>query len=68
MQTATIEREVTFTAADRCDACGAQAVIRAHLNSGDLLFCAHHGRRFHEKLRSQGARIEDPTGSLDSQM
>ena len=33
-----------LTAMDRCDRCGAQAFYRAVLVSGELLFCAHHGR------------------------
>ena len=40
-----------FTALDRCDRCGAQAHIRAlFLTGGELLFCAHHGRKHHDKL------------------
>ena len=35
-----------LTAADRCDRCGAQAYVRATMESGfDLLLCAHH---FHD--------------------
>jgi len=32
----------TLTAADRCDACGAQAYVEVAFNTGTLLFCAHH--------------------------
>ena len=40
-----------LTASDRCDRCGAQAYVRVHLSSGgELLFCAHHGRKHEEKL------------------
>ncbi|NUT59475.1 MAG: hypothetical protein HOQ00_11630, partial [Agromyces sp.] len=39
-----------LTALDRCDACGAQAYIRVVVASGELLFCAHHGRKHQEKL------------------
>lgn len=54
-----------LTAADRCDRCGAQAYVRAVLaGGGDLLFCAHHGRKFSEALRSNGADIQDETERL----
>jgi len=39
-----------LTASDRCDSCGAQAYIRVVVSSGELLFCAHHGRKYQEKL------------------
>lgn len=35
---------------DRCDRCGAQAFTRATLAAGELLFCAHHGRAYLDKL------------------
>ena len=36
----------SLSAADRCDRCGAQAFVRARLHGGgELLFCAHHGRK-----------------------
>jgi hypothetical protein len=54
-----------LTAVDRCDRCGAQAYVRAVLSGGgDLLFCAHHGRKFSEALRSNGADIQDETDRL----
>jgi hypothetical protein len=47
-----------FTAADRCDRCGAQAYVRATLESGlDLLFCAHHWHANETRLREIGAEI-----------
>ena len=39
-----------LSALDRCDSCGAQAYVRATMASGELLFCAHHGAQFKEKL------------------
>ena len=39
-----------LVAADRCDVCGAQAYIRVGLETGDLLFCAHHGNENKAKL------------------
>lgn len=54
-----------LTVADRCDRCGAQAYVRAVLvGGGDLLFCAHHGRKYAEALRSNGADIHDETDRL----
>jgi hypothetical protein len=54
-----------LAAADRCDRCGAQAYIRAVLaGGGDLLFCAHHGRKYSEALREAGAEIVDETDRL----
>ncbi|WP_119727850.1 MULTISPECIES: DUF7455 domain-containing protein [Thermomonospora] len=54
-----------LTAADRCDRCGAQAYVRAVLvGGGDLLFCAHHGRKYSASLRASGADIHDETDRL----
>lgn len=54
-----------LTAADRCDRCGAQAYVRATMESGfDLLLCAHH---FHEneiRLREVAVRIHDESDRL----
>ena len=36
------KQEWELTAHDRCDACGAQAYVRAKGVSGELLFCGHH--------------------------
>jgi hypothetical protein len=54
-----------LTAADRCDRCGAQAYLRVVLISGgELLFCAHHGRKFGPELKKIAAEIQDETGRL----
>jgi len=54
-----------LTAADRCDRCGAQAYVRATMESGfDLLLCAHH---FHEnelRLREVAVSIHDESDRL----
>jgi len=55
------------TALDRCDACGAQAYIRATLASGDLLFCAHHGAKVKDKLQPTALAWHDETARLDSE-
>ena len=54
-----------LTALDRCDRCGAQAYLRVTLNSGgELLFCAHHGKKYEESLRPIAADIHDETDKL----
>lgn len=55
-----------LTPADRCDRCGARAAVRAVLPDGELLFCAHHGRRFAPRLREVAIAIQDDTGVLST--
>lgn len=63
--TAALATASPLTAADRCDRCGAQAYVRVTLMSGgELLFCAHHARRFEPKLREMAADIHDETQRL----
>ena len=52
-----------LTALDRCDACGAQAYIRVVVASGELLFCAHHGRE-HTRALAGVAHIHDESERL----
>ncbi|WP_127127550.1 hypothetical protein [Georgenia sp. SYP-B2076] len=54
----------TLTAQDRCDACGAQAYVRVQLESGELLFCAHHARKHAEALAGVATSIQDETDRL----
>ena len=55
-----------LTAVDRCDRCGAQAYLRVVLaTGGELLFCAHHGRKYEEKLRAIATSWHDETARLD---
>jgi hypothetical protein len=54
-----------LNALDRCDRCGAQAYVRATLASGgELMFCAHHGKEYAEKLKTIAAKIQDETDRL----
>ena len=53
-----------LTALDRCDACGAQAYVRATLSAGVLLFCAHHARKFSDRLSAQAMSMHDETARL----
>jgi hypothetical protein len=56
--TGTTATPLTLTAADRCDRCGAQAIIRAVLPAGgELLFCGHHGREHKVRLEELAAVI-----------
>ncbi|PID98463.1 MAG: hypothetical protein CSA83_01125 [Actinomycetales bacterium] len=58
--------ELTLSAIDRCDRCGAQAYLHAILPSGgELFFCRHHGRIHEEKLREVAINITDETSKLD---
>lgn len=47
-----------LTAHDRCDRCGAQAVVRTVMRSGlDLLWCGHHSREYAAALAAQEAQV-----------
>jgi hypothetical protein len=51
--------------AERCDRCGARAVVRAIMpGGGDLVFCAHHGRLHADRLRATAVEIRDEEGVL----
>lgn len=54
----------TLTALDRCDSCGAPAYVRATMNNGDLLFCAHHGAKYKEKLSTTALSWHDESSRL----
>jgi hypothetical protein len=55
-----------FSASDRCDRCGAQAFMRAVLTSGDLLFCAHHGREYGDILAAKALVVEDASETINA--
>ena len=63
--TQTLHAPSDLTALDRCDRCGAQAFLRAVLTTGELLFCAHHGREYGDRLAAAAVRIEDRSGEID---
>ncbi|WP_127841944.1 DUF7455 domain-containing protein [Actinomyces wuliandei] len=56
-----------LTTADRCDACSAQAYVRVVLASGELLFCAHHGRAHAEALQASALFVQDESDRLLSE-
>lgn len=47
----------TLTAMDRCDRCGAAALVRYDVNGLELLMCGHHDRDNRDALLAKGARI-----------
>ncbi len=58
--TGTLAIPAALTAADRCDRCGAAAVMRAVLpQGGELLFCGHHARQHSARLESLAAVLHD---------
>jgi hypothetical protein len=50
--------------ADRCDRCGAAAYVMAVLTTGNLLFCAHHGRRYAGTLATTAMLVIDESQQL----
>ena len=59
----------TMTAHDRCDTkgCNARAYIRATLQAGELLFCAHHGAQHKGALLPRVLMWQDETYRLAEQ-
>ena len=56
-----------LTAQDRCDRCGAQAYVRATMESGfDLLMCAHHFHENEARLREIATSIHDESERLSA--
>ncbi len=64
METTTEIDDRELTALDRCDACGAQAYVRATLATGDLYFCAHHGAEVRAKLEPIALEWHDESARL----
>jgi hypothetical protein len=62
--TAVEEHAHELTALDRCDSCGAQAYIRVSIGSSELLFCAHHGKKYQEKLSLLATEWHDESSRL----
>jgi len=62
--TVELEPRHELTAGDRCDSCGAQAYVRVTMASGQLLFCAHHGAKFKEKLSTSALEWHDESSRL----
>ncbi len=60
----TLLSSTNLGALDRCDRCGAQAYVRAVLAAGELLFCAHHGREYGERLAREALLVQDNSSVL----
>lgn len=67
METLVATENTTLTALDRCDACGAQAYVRAGFTTGELLFCAHHAREYAPALTEAAQVIQDETERLETE-
>jgi len=57
--------QVELTATDRCDKCGARAMVRATLKTGELYFCGHHAKETGYTLVLQAIEVYDPEGLLN---
>lgn len=59
--------KVTFTAYDRCDACGVQALAIARKKGlTDLMFCWHHKEKNGDKLLDTGWEIIEDYSTYES--
>jgi hypothetical protein len=61
-----IQEDWTLKIEDRCDQCGAQAYVHAIMETGDLLFCAHHGGKYIDKLTASAVKIVDERDRLQT--
>jgi hypothetical protein len=57
--------EFTLTAADRCDACGAQAFVLAKGISGELMFCRHHYLKSQDQIKAWAFEILDESEKIN---
>lgn len=64
MTTAVLTPTEPLKATDRCDRCGAPAYVRVVLGGGELLFCAHHGKKYNEGLAKVALEIHDFSDQL----
>lgn len=58
------KKDFILTAMDRCDSCNAQAFVWVNGVSGDLLFCAHHFKKWEAKIREFAFEIVDEREKL----
>lgn len=59
-----VSKMPVLNAQDRCDACGAQAYVRAQMDFGILLFCAHHAKKYENKIQQLATQVLDETYRL----
>lgn len=60
-----VETKAPITALDRCDKCGAPAMVRATLLNGILYFCGHHARQAGTSLVLKSVEVYDPEGMFN---
>lgn len=61
----TLTKDLSLTAHDRCDRCGAQAYVKYELNSGgSLLFCVHHATANDATLVNIATKVIDESDRL----
>lgn len=53
-----------LTAADRCDSCGAAAYVETVVNGTELLWCAHHYKKYEMKLAEVATSTHDERARL----
>ena len=59
------QRPIAVT--ERCDKCGAQAMVRATLANGELYFCGHHAKTLQPHLIAKAITIYDPERYMEKQ-
>lgn len=59
------ETAPALNAQDRCDACGAQAFVRAVFLNGELLFCGHHWRNHAPAAAGKAIAVHDFTDMIN---
>lgn len=62
-ETSTVETP-GLKVADRCDLCGAQAYVEVVMESGNLMFCAHHARKLRDSYSKTAVEVRDYTDQL----
>lgn len=58
--------EFGLKVSDRCDLCGAQAFVEVVMESGKLLFCGHHARKFQNSYSKTAVKVNDYTHLLQA--
>jgi len=51
------EKGCAMDATNRCDRCGAQALVMVLMEASELLFCNHHAHKYQTALLAQGGLI-----------
>lgn len=59
------EREYVLTNADRCDKCGAQALVKAEGVGGEIFFCGHHYAKNELKLQAWAFVVVDERDKIN---